>query len=55
MPKKEKLHTKSSTEADLLGTDDASSLILWTEIFWKYKDVKLKTIFYIKILKVLSY
>ena len=31
--KKQKLNTKSSTEAELVGTDDASSLILWTKIF----------------------
>ena len=30
---KQKLNTKISMEADLVGADDASSLILWTNIF----------------------
>ena len=38
--KKQKLSTKSSTEAELVGADDASSLILHTKIFWKHKDIR---------------
>jgi hypothetical protein len=33
MSKKQKLNTKSSTEAKLVGADDASVLILWTKQF----------------------
>ena len=29
----QKLNTKSSTEAELVGADDASSLIVWTKLF----------------------
>jgi hypothetical protein len=31
--RKQKLNTKSSTEAELLGVDDATTLILWTKLF----------------------
>ena len=31
--RKQKLNTKSSTEAELVGADDISSLILWTQLF----------------------
>jgi hypothetical protein len=30
---KQKLNTKSSTEAELVGVDDATTLILWTKLF----------------------
>ena len=30
---KQKLNTKSSTEGELVGTNDASTLILWTKLF----------------------
>jgi hypothetical protein len=33
LSKKQKLNTKSSTEAELVGADDASVLILWTKLF----------------------
>jgi hypothetical protein len=29
----QKLNTQSSTEAELVGADDASTLILWTKLF----------------------
>ena len=33
MSKKQKLNTRSSTEAELVGADDASTMILWTKLF----------------------
>ena len=31
--RKQKLNTKSSTDAELVGADDASVMILWTQLF----------------------
>ena len=31
--RKQKLNTKSSTEAELVGVDDISKMILWTKLF----------------------
>ena len=33
MSKKQKLNTRSSTEAELVGVDDAATMILWTKLF----------------------
>ena len=33
MSRKQKLNTRSSTEAELVGVDDAMNLILWTKLF----------------------
>ena len=33
MSRKQKLNTKSSTEAELVGADDVASLMLWTRLF----------------------
>jgi hypothetical protein len=33
MSRKQKLNTRSSTEAELVGADDAMNLILWTKLF----------------------
>jgi hypothetical protein len=33
MSRKQKLNTRSSTEAELVGPDDLSTLILWTRLF----------------------
>ena len=35
MSRKQKLNTRSSTEAELVGVDDAMNLILWTKLFLK--------------------
>ena len=39
---KQKLDIKSGMEAELVGSDDASSLILWTNIFLKAQGYKVK-------------
>ena len=39
----QKLDTKSIMEAELVGADDASSLVLWTNIFLEEKVCKVKT------------
>jgi hypothetical protein len=31
--RKQKINTKSSTEAELVGVDDVSTMILWTRLF----------------------
>ena len=36
LSRKQKLNTRSSTEAELVGVDDASALILWTKLFLEY-------------------
>ena len=36
LSRKQKLNTRSSTEAELVGVDDASVLILWTKLFLEY-------------------
>ena len=33
MSRKQKLNTRSSTEAELVGADDAATQILWTKVF----------------------
>ena len=33
LSRKQKLNTRSSTEAELVGADDASVMILWTKLF----------------------
>jgi hypothetical protein len=33
MSRKQKLNTRSSTEAELVGVDDAINMILWTRLF----------------------
>ena len=40
--RKQKMHTKSNMEAELVGADDASILILWTKIFLKLQVSKVK-------------
>ena len=31
--RKQKLNTRSSTEAELIGVDDAATMVLWTKLF----------------------
>ena len=33
LSRKQKLNARSSTEAELVGVDDASALMLWTKLF----------------------
>ena len=40
--RKQKLNTKSSTEAELVGADDISTLILWTELFMEAQGYPIK-------------
>ena len=37
MSKKQKLNTRSSTEAELVGADDAATMILWKGLFMEQK------------------
>ena len=39
-PNKQKLNTKSSTEAELVGVDDLMPQILWTRYFMEAQVVK---------------
>ena len=42
MSTKQKLNTKSSTEAELVGVDDASGQVLWTRYFLEAQGYKVK-------------
>jgi hypothetical protein len=39
---KQKLNTKSSTEAELVGADDASNMMLWTKLFMEEQGYVIK-------------
>ena len=39
---KQKLNTRSSTEAELVGADDASVMILWTKLFMEEQGYNVK-------------
>ena len=43
MSKKQKLNTRSSTEAELVGADDAATMILWTKIFLESQGVEISS------------
>jgi hypothetical protein len=40
--RKQKLNTRSSTEAELVGTDDVSIMILWTKLFMEAQGYKIE-------------
>jgi hypothetical protein len=42
MSRKQKLNTRSSTEAELVGPDDLSTLILWTKLFMESQGYKIE-------------
>ena len=42
MSKKQKLNTRSSTEAELVGADDATTMILWTKLFMEAQGYEVK-------------
>ena len=54
MSSKQKLNTRSSTEAELVGINDVLSMILWTQLFLEAQGYKLLSIYCIKIMKVRS-
>ena len=39
MSRKQKLNTRSSTEAELVGADDAATMILCQAYLWNNKDI----------------
>ena len=42
MSRKQKLNTRSSTEAELVGADDAVNMILWTKLFLEAQGYRIK-------------
>jgi hypothetical protein len=47
MSRKQKLNTRSSTEGELVGVDDAMTMILWTKLFLEEQGYKIdKNILY---------
>ena len=42
--RKQKLNTRSSTESELVGVDDASTLVLWTVLFIEYQGYNVSKI-----------
>ena len=44
MSTKQKINTKSSTEAELVGVDDISGQLLWTNYFLKEQGYNFKTL-----------
>jgi hypothetical protein len=42
MSRKQKLNTRSSTEAELVGPDDMSTLILWTRLFMQQQGYEIE-------------
>jgi hypothetical protein len=42
MSRKQKLNTRSSTEAELVGVDDAMTMILWTRLFLQAQGCDVK-------------
>ena len=46
MSRKQKLNTKSSWEGELVGTDDASTMILWTKHFMEAQGYDVENILY---------
>ena len=42
MSRKQKLNTKSSTTAELVGADDAATMMLWTKLFMEEQGYKIE-------------
>ena len=40
--RKQKLNTRSSTESELVGVDDVSTMILWTKLFLEAQGYEIK-------------
>jgi hypothetical protein len=41
LSRKQKLNTRSSTEAELVGADDAMTMVLWTKLFMEEQGYKI--------------
>ena len=46
MSRKQKLNTRSSTEAELVGCDDAITMLLWTQLFLEAQGYHTKNLLY---------
>ena len=46
MSRKQKLNTRSSTEAELVGCDDAITMLLWTDLFMKAQGYPVENLLY---------
>jgi len=55
LSRKQKLNTKSSTTAELVGADDVSTMILWTKLFMKEQGYPIKETFCTRITRVQFY
>ncbi|CAB9530634.1 expressed unknown protein [Seminavis robusta] len=44
MSKKQKLNTRSSTEAELVGADDTVQQLLWTRLFMESQGYRMDTV-----------
>src|SRR5210317_1933725 len=55
LTKKQKLNSRSLTEAELIGVDDAVTQIFWTNYSWRRKDTLLKRTLATKTITVLFY
>ena len=42
LSRKQKLNTRSSTESELVGVDDISTMILWTKLFLKHQGYEIE-------------
>ena len=49
--RKQKINGKNSMEVELIGVDDALPQILWMRCFMENQGYKMRTTFYIKIIK----
>ena len=55
LSKKQKLNTRSSMEAKLVGADDVANQMLWTKHFMEAKDTQSKRKSYIRITRAPFY
>ena len=54
--RKQRLNTKSSTEAELVAVDDVSTLVLWTKLFLEEQGYEVvKNILFTRTTRQLSY
>ncbi|CAJ1969816.1 unnamed protein product [Cylindrotheca closterium] len=55
MSKKQKLNSRSSTEAELIAVDDIVTMILWTKLFMEWQGIQSRRISCIRITKARFY